>query len=211
MYVINRCNNGIGKTPYEALFGCKMGSLPVIKLDALSLNCSDGTEPITDEKFTENLQPDKVKLACSIQFNIIFQYVDENSENFIIFNEPCEEITIDGRENLLSEAADDDQTMALDNRQNQIRTYREYVTEKQRKQADSMLKSTNQRFGSVEEGTTVRIPIDQVDRGKTDPKNILAVVMENSGDGYYQLGTKAGKNNFLLPLVILLRNLNENH
>ena len=50
--------------------------------------------------------------------------------------------------------------MALDKRQNQIRTYRDYVTEKQRKQADSMLKSTNQRFGSVEEGTTVRIPID---------------------------------------------------
>ena len=94
----------------------------------------------------------------------------------------------------------------MDKRQNQIKTYREYVTEKQRKQADSMLKSTNQRFGPVEEGTTVRIPIDQVDRGKTDPRNILAVVMENSGDGYYQLGTKAGKNNFLLLLVILLRN-----
>ena len=67
-----------------------------------------------------------------------------------------------------------------------------------------MLKSTSQRFGPVEEGTTVIIPIDQVDRGKTDPRNILAVVMENSGDGYYQLGTKAGKNIY----IILLRNRN---
>ena len=54
-----------------------------------------------------------------------------------------------------------------------------------------MLRGTQKRFGQVEVGSTVRIPIDPVDRGKTDPRNVLAVVMENS-DGYYKLGTKHG-------------------
>lgn len=54
-----------------------------------------------------------------------------------------------------------------------------------------MLKSTRDRFGDVEVGTTVRIPIDPVDRGKTDPRNVLGVIMENDG-GYYKIGTEHG-------------------
>jgi hypothetical protein len=54
-----------------------------------------------------------------------------------------------------------------------------------------MLKATEKRFGEVSPGTTVRIPIDSVDRGKTDPRSILGVVLENN-QGYYKIGTKSG-------------------
>lgn len=54
-----------------------------------------------------------------------------------------------------------------------------------------MLKSTENRYGHVEVGANVRIPIDAVDRGKTDPRNVLGVVMENNG-GYYKIGTQHG-------------------
>jgi hypothetical protein len=56
-----------------------------------------------------------------------------------------------------------------------------------------MLRSTEQRYGVVEPGTTVRVPVDSVDRGKADPRNVLGVVMENNG-GYYQIGTQSGLN-----------------
>jgi hypothetical protein len=65
------------------------------------------------------------------------------------------------------------------------------VQKYQQKQADRMVKATISRYGNVAVGTNVRIPIDQVDRGKVDPKNLLGVVMEESG-GYYKIGTKEG-------------------
>jgi hypothetical protein len=54
-----------------------------------------------------------------------------------------------------------------------------------------MLSSTKKRYGVVEPGTTVRIPVDSVDRGKADPRNVLGCIMENNG-GYYQIGTQTG-------------------
>ena len=61
----------------------------------------------------------------------------------------------------------------------------------QQKRAENMLKATERRFGTVDVGTTVRVPIDSVDRGKTDPRNVLGVVMENN-NGYYKIGTPHG-------------------
>jgi hypothetical protein len=79
----------------------------------------------------------------------------------------------------------------IKNRQQKIGGYREYVQKMQKKRAEDMLKATSSRYGVVDVGTTVRIPIDQVDRGKIDPRNVLGVVLENS-DGYYQIGTQNG-------------------
>jgi hypothetical protein len=65
--------------------------------------------------------------------------------------------------------------------------------EVQQRRADNMLKATSSRHGIVEVGTTVRIPIDSVDRGKIDPRNLLGVVMERSDDGLYKIGTEQGR------------------
>ncbi|KAL7079852.1 hypothetical protein ACQ4LE_000715 [Meloidogyne hapla] len=76
-------------------------------------------------------------------------------------------------------------------RQQKIAAYREYIQEVQMKRAEEMTKATQDRLGQAEVGRTVRVPIDPVDRGKVDPRNILAVVMENN-NGYYKLGTESG-------------------
>ena len=55
-----------------------------------------------------------------------------------------------------------------------------------------MISNTIMRFGDVSPGTNVRVPIDSVDRGKTDPRNFIAVVLENK-DGRYKLGVPTGK------------------
>ncbi|KAL4709053.1 hypothetical protein ACJJTC_005914 [Scirpophaga incertulas] len=41
-------------------------------------------------------------------------------------------------------------------------------------------------------GTTVRIPVPEVDRGRGDARNILTVVLHKSDDDLYQLCTKQG-------------------
>lgn len=52
---------------------------------------------------------------------------------------------------------------------------------------------SDKKFGEVEVGKTIRIPIPDVDRGKGDLRNILGVVLEITSDGYYRVGTKNGR------------------
>jgi len=56
-------------------------------------------------------------------------------------------------------------------------------------QSERMLDSTNKVLHYVDEGTNV--PIPQVDRGKADPKNVLAMVVSKSENGY-RLAVKQG-------------------
>ena len=67
-------------------------------------------------------------------------------------------------------------------------SYRDYVKTIQEKRAEKMISNTVRCFRAVEAGSTVRVPIETFDRGRTDPKNFLAVVMSNN-DGRYKLGT----------------------
>lgn len=63
---------------------------------------------------------------------------------------------------------------------------------KQEDQADRMKEFSAKRFKAAEVGQCVKVPVPEVDRGKTDPRNILAVVIEVTEDGCYRLGTKNG-------------------
>lgn len=58
-------------------------------------------------------------------------------------------------------------------------------------QASKMLNRSNSLFKPIEIGKTVRIPIPEVDRAKTDSKNMIGVVIETS-NGLYKVGTKWG-------------------
>ena len=54
-----------------------------------------------------------------------------------------------------------------------------------------MLSRSNNILEEVDIGCNVLIPIPQVDRGKGDPKNIMAIVHEKTYKGY-RLTTKQG-------------------
>ena len=91
-------------------------------------------------------------------------------------------------------------------RNEEIEQHRKGAVKCQQKQAKKMLeKAQNKllfnlflgfwidlfRFGPVNIGTTVRLPIDAVDRPKTGHLSLLGVVM-STDDGFYQIGTKNG-------------------
>ncbi|KAK4880224.1 hypothetical protein RN001_008370 [Aquatica leii] len=59
-------------------------------------------------------------------------------------------------------------------------------------QAQKMLRTSVKKIPPVPLGTTVRIPIPEVDRGRGDARNILAVVLQKTDDELYELGTKQG-------------------
>lgn len=59
-------------------------------------------------------------------------------------------------------------------------------------QAEVMLQSASKRlYQPVAVGTNVTVPIPNVDRGRADPRNLLAVVVEED-NGFYRLRTKSG-------------------
>ncbi|KAF0733682.1 Uncharacterized protein FWK35_00030433 [Aphis craccivora] len=58
-------------------------------------------------------------------------------------------------------------------------------------QAERMLRSSRQKFTPAKPGDTVRIRVPDVDRGRMDPQNKLAVVVAVD-NVFYTLGTKEG-------------------
>lgn len=58
-------------------------------------------------------------------------------------------------------------------------------------QAERMLIASRQRFEDAKVGQNVVIRIPDVDRGRADPRNVMAVVMSIE-NGFYKLGTKSG-------------------
>ncbi|CAK1580558.1 unnamed protein product [Parnassius mnemosyne] len=59
-------------------------------------------------------------------------------------------------------------------------------------QAEKMMKSSEKKFAPVPIGTSVRIAVPEVDRGRGDARNIIGVVLAKSDDELYQIGTKNG-------------------
>jgi hypothetical protein len=98
------------------------------------------------------------------------------------------------------ELSDNENRESLDLSHAAIQTNLETARTMQRKQADNMLKSPAMRYGEVEVGTTVRIPVPEVDRSKTGPRNVLALVMEHN-NGWFVLLTSFEQ---LYKIVVLL-------
>ncbi|XP_031330453.1 uncharacterized protein LOC116174503 [Photinus pyralis] len=91
----------------------------------------------------------------------------------------------------LGEEASNDGKCIHCERQENIVNERKRSRECLEKQATKMLKLSNRKFSDVQAGTTVRVPIPDVDRARGSPRNVLAVV-NSVEDGLYKLGTPHG-------------------
>lgn len=64
-------------------------------------------------------------------------------------------------------------------------------------QAEKMVKLSNKKFPPLDVGTSVKIPIPNLDRGKNDQKNVIGVVTERTPDDLYRIATPEGELNSL--------------
>ena len=55
-----------------------------------------------------------------------------------------------------------------------------------------MKKNSDDSHPPIEIGGNVKVPIPGVDRGRTERRNVLGVVMDRTRDGFYKIGTKTG-------------------
>lgn len=55
-----------------------------------------------------------------------------------------------------------------------------------------MAKQSDKMFPLAPEGTTIPVPVPDVDKGRGDSKNVLAAVVDATKHGFYKLGTTNG-------------------
>jgi len=72
---------------------------------------------------------------------------------------------------------------------------RKKAKENLEKQATRMKDLSNTKFTVANIGCTVHIKIPDVDRGRGNPRSIIAVVLKLTDDVFYQLGCNDGKIN----------------
>jgi hypothetical protein len=82
-------------------------------------------------------------------------------------------------------------TCNLCSNEKNIASERKNASESMKRQATRMRNLSERILSDVDIGTNVLIPIPNVDRGKGDPRNVLAVVINKDELGY-KLGTKSG-------------------
>uniref|UniRef100_A0A6P7FQY8 Uncharacterized protein LOC114333051 n=1 Tax=Diabrotica virgifera virgifera TaxID=50390 RepID=A0A6P7FQY8_DIAVI len=80
----------------------------------------------------------------------------------------------------------------IDIRINDLRKKRKLALTNLEKQAEKMLKFSNSKYPSAKLGNTVRIRVPDVDRARSDQRNLLAIVTEITEKKLYKLGTKYG-------------------
>ena len=82
-----------------------------------------------------------------------------------------------------------------------IEIERQKVKARQEQQAQSMLDRSARRFAPAIIGDNVRVYLSEVDRGRCEFPNVLAVVTEVTTEGMFKLATKEG---FLTATTVLI-------
>ena len=77
-------------------------------------------------------------------------------------------------------------------RKNQIKIEREGAKSDQEQQAQKMISLSNSRLPAVDIGTNVVVRVPDLDQGHLAPRNVLAVLGDDTSPGLYLLGTKEG-------------------
>ncbi|XP_046980568.1 uncharacterized protein LOC124545665 [Schistocerca americana] len=175
---------GIKRSPYQAMFACppKHGlsstSLPpkpfmhVHSEDELeniihrvSVSSETGIETLQDNDHSKSpLQEDNIPTGTEVE--------NREKESIPNNNDCC-----------LTDL--DESTCAI--KKHRIEAYKCLEDQGQRMQQCSDL-----CFQTVENGCTVRVPVSDFDRGRGDARSILAVALETTANGLYQIGTRDG-------------------
>ncbi|CAH1112464.1 unnamed protein product [Psylliodes chrysocephalus] len=89
------------------------------------------------------------------------------------------EIQVPGHEKRVYEGYEDfSEDPNVKKRKADILKIREISASNLKKQAEKMLQTSNSKYPTAKKGDTVRVRVPDVDRGRTDGRNILAIVLE---------------------------------
>ncbi|XP_060845447.1 KRAB-A domain-containing protein 2-like [Rhopalosiphum padi] len=157
----------IGRSPYKALFGCD----PKIGLSSSNLPSEIIKKLTTEEHLEEilnNIQPEHEKEQ-------ITSYCSICNTEMLTEVEFAETIICD-----------------LCKTSEKINKQRQLGYQGQEKAAEIMLKVSQTRVPDLQIGDCVLITVPKVDRGPSDPANVIAVIVNQNEHKLHQLGTQYG-------------------
>ncbi|CAF3516224.1 unnamed protein product [Rotaria socialis] len=173
----------LNNSPYAVLFG----NQPKLGLSSTSLHPSIFNDITTEEELTNELgllTNDALDVNSS---------ASDSEEDELKIDEPNinDELKDNDQLNITEQNEKNDEL--LTNRAKRTNDIRETARQGQKRQADEFLRNTAKRhkLADLNVGDNVLIPVPDVDRGPTDARNVLAVVMEIKDDKY-KLGVEQG-------------------
>ncbi|XP_023228167.1 uncharacterized protein LOC111628576 [Centruroides sculpturatus] len=186
-------HEGIKRFPYEAIFGCpiKMGL-------AASAIPGDMVKVIRSEEDLEKLfhLHDNTE-----QNNDIENEIEQDKEESIVENESegnIDNSTVNDKtqedemiitEMMKAKQITDDSNVTIQKSVVNIRNNAKLSLEKQ---AEKMKAMSVDKYRNMKIGQNGRLKVPEIDKIKTDPKSIIAVVIDVKDNEFYQLGTKIG-------------------
>ena len=205
-------HSGINRTPYEALFGCKLklGLSTSFPSDVIGgVASEEDLEDVLSSRFSDDESPNNTDDESR---NDTQQESHHDIENAVHNDAPTS-----GEEELccvcLKGTVETCHQCRLPLHSTCVPTFerggnsfslctlcikreicmseRSSAKENLEHQAKKMRMNSDIKFPPANVGDTVRVPVPDVDKGPGDARNILAVVLEET-DGFYKLGTKDG-------------------
>jgi len=182
-------HEGIKCSPYEAMFGSpmKMGI-------ATSAIPKDMIGSLRSEEDLETLLHSQKNTEQNINIEDIIEQDKENNESEKQINKDTDDINVpiqghtDSETEGVTQAEEDLITKKIESVQ-MIRTKAKFNLENQ---AEKMKAMSADKYPNVKVGQNVRLKVFDIDRAKTDPKSIIAIVIDVKDNEFYQLGTKIG-------------------
>lgn len=188
-------NSGIQRSAYEAMFGC----VAKVGLEATSLP----REILHTLKSEEELESIYLGNTASNQASSSGQNENTTTNSNSLTCISCDQTCVDNTTCMICDQCvhlscakkyNNFTTLCLLCFQKaKIEREREGAVHSLEKQAKRMKILSDTKHGEVVIGSTVRVPVPDTDRGKGDSRNILAVVIKKTDDGFYTLGTRNGK------------------
>jgi len=160
-------HSGIKMSPYEALFGCKVkvglstSNLPKEVIDNL-----ENEEQLLGLYGKKKLHFDDPTLRD--KNNTIQDTIQSNNANEKEL--PYDDSILSDKDNSIQDTIQSNNANAMDNRKK--------AKQNLENQAVKMKAWSNKKLKPTEVGATVRVPVPDVDKGRGDARNILAVVIE---------------------------------
>ncbi|XP_063884390.1 KRAB-A domain-containing protein 2-like [Scylla paramamosain] len=194
-----RFHSGIGRTPYEAMYGQKArlgvdaNSVPEEVLDDMQTEeqlaealgvVNEVTDTEEEETGVEKQEEASAVINCiSCGKRYFGLNVCNVCENPCHSNTPCSMRNNDADESVLCSICSRSQSIHTEQMKSNI---------EQQKQAQKKIDNSVKRFQPAKVGETVMVPVPLVDRGRAEFPNVKAVVFQALDNGTYKLGTKHG-------------------
>ncbi|XP_060846515.1 KRAB-A domain-containing protein 2-like [Rhopalosiphum padi] len=146
----SRLANGIGRSPYEAMFGCTARTglasvgIPYDEIEKLK------SEEDIEELFNNSNHSDHINAV---------------EDDLVSVGDLENEVNLETENDLRN-------TKDIDKRIEKIKDQRQKSVICLEKQASKMLRLTNEKFSKLDVGTTVRVPIPDVDRARGSPLKV---------------------------------------